>query len=598
MHTEEPGPVNQMAERPGVGRKAVLRSVERRLPEETIVPSLSRLSVRAKLYLGFSLILLALAVIGGLGIRSIGSVNGISREISGDWLPSTQALGALNSAGSDYRLSVFQHMLAADDKARGDLDRQLAARSEIVEKMARVYEPLVSSPEERALYDEYRAVWKVLMEGVAKVLDLSRANQRDEAVKTYNQAVRPSALKSKDLIEKLVALNGDGAKRAVEHSEQVSGNAFSMIAGLLVAAILLGIATAFVISRSISRGIARVIERMQSLAAGDLAVEVPFLGERTELGRIGEALQQFKLALLDKEHSDEAARLDREAKARRVVALERLTGDFEAKIGRLATTLSGAAGTLQNTAATMTSAAGEADQRSMAVGSASEQASANVQTVATATEELSASIREIGSQIAQSTDVAARAVSEARRTEDTVHELAAAAQKIGEIVALINGIAAQTNLLALNATIEAARAGEAGKGFAVVASEVKALANQTSQATEEISTQINAIQGATESTVNAMGSIGTIIRDMNEITAMIASAIEEQAAATQEISRNVQQAAVGTQEVTRNIEGVRSAAGETGSAANDVLSAAGALALETERLGTEVSSFLTGVKAA
>ena len=146
------------------------------------------------------------------------------------------------------------------------------------------------------------------------------------------------------------------------------------------------------------------------------------------------------------------------------------------------------------------------------------------------------------------------------KSEVTVTELANAANRIGEVVGLINTIAAQTNLLALNATIEAARAGEAGKGFAVVASEVKSLATQTARATEGITAQVTAIQGSTQEAVDTIKGIGQIIDKMSEIATTVAAAVEEQGAATAEIARNIQQAASGTQNVSNNIVGVSNAA--------------------------------------
>jgi methyl-accepting chemotaxis protein len=229
---------------------------------------------------------------------------------------------------------------------------------------------------------------------------------------------------------------------------------------------------------------------------------------------------------------------------------------------------------------------------------ASEQTSVNVQTVATATEELSSSVQEIGRHVARSTQVAGKAVEEAKHTDATVQRLAAGAQKIGEVVTIIHDIAGKTNLLALNATIEAARAGDAGKGFAVVASEVKALANQTGKATEEISSQIVQIQEATWQTVTAIQNIAGTIAEINEIDASIASAVEQQSAATQEISRNVHEAARGTQEVSSNIAGVKQAATDTGAAADQVLGAAQLVSRQAEELSGEVGHFIADVKAA
>jgi methyl-accepting chemotaxis protein len=256
-----------------------------------------------------------------------------------------------------------------------------------------------------------------------------------------------------------------------------------------------------------------------------------------------------------------------------------------------------AATKMEATASTMASAAEQASRQATAVASASEEASTNVQTVAAASEELASSISEINRQVVESTKIAQNAAEQASHTNDTVKGLATAAQKIGEVVNLINEIASQTHLLALNATIEAARAGESGKGFAVVAAEVKTLANQTAKATEEIASQIGAIQTATSESVVAIENITKTIAEISQISTVIASAVEEQGAATQEISRSVQQAAQGTQEVSSNIAGVTSASAETGKAAQSVLEVAGDLSKQSEMLRTEVEKFLKMIGA-
>jgi len=194
--------------------------------------------------------------------------------------------------------------------------------------------------------------------------------------------------------------------------------------------------------------------------------------------------------------------------------------------------------------------------------------------------------------------MAAQAVGEADKNNAQVQSLATAAQKIGDVVKLINDIAGQTNLLALNATIEAARAGEAGKGFAVVASEVKSLANQTAKATEEIAAQIAGVQNATEQVVGAIKAIGGTIEQINGVSTSIASAVEEQGAATQEIARNVQQAAAGTTEVSSNIAAVSQAAQHTGTAAGQVLDASHKLGRQAQTMRAKVDEFLAAIKAA
>ena len=247
---------------------------------------------------------------------------------------------------------------------------------------------------------------------------------------------------------------------------------------------------------------------------------------------------------------------ERQAKQDSDAARRELAAGFERKIGGIVEAVAIAANEMQGLSSTMSSSNAETTRQTAAAATASTQASTNVETVASATEELTASINSIAQQVTRSAEIAAKAADEARRTNTVVEGLASGTQKIGEVVTLIQNIASQTNLLALNATIEAARAGEHGRGFAVVASEVKALANQTAKATEEISAQVQDIQNATGEAVNAIQAIGGTIAEIDEISSQIAAAVEQQGAATQEIAGNVQQAANGTRDVNANIHSV------------------------------------------
>jgi methyl-accepting chemotaxis protein len=372
---------------------------------------------------------------------------------------------------------------------------------------------------------------------------------------------------------------------------------WAVIAGL--SGLALAGFVAFWLGRGLVVPLSQTCAAMDELAKGNLSADIPFVDRTNETGRIARSLQVFRDHLVEttRLRTEQEAMKTRSVEDRRAV-LARIADDFERSIGGVIRGTATAADELQSSASSMSTIAVGTTDQSAKVAAAAEQTASNVQTVAASAEELSSSIQEIARQVTQSSSIAQSAVGQATRTEGMVGRLVEASQKIGEVMALIHTIAGQTNLLALNATIEAARAGEAGKGFAVVANEVKALSQQTAKATEEITSQIQAIRDATGSTVEAIREIGTTIGQMNEITGSIAAAVEEQGAATKEIARSVQQAAQGAQGVMQNIAGVREASVQVDSAATLVLNAAAQLTTQSEQLETETGKFLGNIRAA
>ncbi|MDB5410789.1 MAG: chemotaxis protein [Rhodospirillales bacterium] len=370
--------------------------------------------------------------------------------------------------------------------------------------------------------------------------------------------------------------------------------------GIFGGAIVLAAAgLAYLVNRNIAGSLGSLKRRMEEIAHGDLDIAIAEASRRDEIGEMARILESFRDdAVAMRSLRAEQERLKDQSEQDRKQALLTLAETFESKVRVVVDTVSNAAGGMQGAARSMTEASNETREHIIAVDASAVQATDNVQQVAAAAEELSASIVEIGRQIAQSEGVARKAAAESERTNGTVTGLSAAAQKIGDVVELINGIASQTNLLALNATIEAARAGDAGKGFAVVASEVKSLANQTARATDDIRQQIAAIQAETSTAVEAIGTIATTITEMNQISSYIATAVTQQTAATQEIARSVQQAASGTQEVSRSVADVGKAIDKTGANATSVLGAADSLAVQAETMRREVDDFLKTVRAA
>jgi len=403
------------------------------------------------------------------------------------------------------------------------------------------------------------------------------------------------------LLKRLVELE----RRTQDLSREASSAAQKGLSGATVtffALAFLGViftsALTLFAARAISRPVVRLTGAMQELAGGTIDIAVPFAERADEIGAMARALAVFRDGATERQRLEAAQAEERRAKEERARAIDGLLRAFDGKVSDALAEVTAAGEQMRQAAERMAQVALVTDEQSRAAAAASEATSGNVQTVAAATEELSSSIQEIGQRVTHSTQIAQRAVGEAEGAEGTVRSLAHSANRIGEVVDLIQSIAGQTNLLALNATIEAARAGEAGKGFAVVASEVKSLANQTAKATEEISAQIAGIQSASKATTTAIAGIVSTIREISQIATTIAAAVEEQSAATHEISRSVQQAATGTQDVAGNIAQVSAAADETGRTASDVLSATDRLAGQSAVLRDEVQTFLSAIKAA
>jgi methyl-accepting chemotaxis protein len=469
--------------------------------------------------------------------------------------------------------------------------QQADSTSALVQKLA---ERAGGAGDQRA--DGIVKAFTAYKDSAVPVIDMAQSNA-SYAVMLMGD-VSSQFLKLRQLLEDYVMVRE--AQRRTVVSDLLAGMSATRRNFLLLlmgAAAFSAIAVVFIV-RLISRPVTTLTRVMGTLAAGKMDTEVPGCEQRDELGEMARAVQVFKEAMV------EAARLqaEREANSERAVRrgqqLSLFVRSFEEEVSKILGLVSAAGSEMQTAAATMSEVADSTTSQTDACSNAAQQASSNVQTVAVATEELSASVNEISRQVAQSTAITRRAVDEAAGTNETVGGLADAARRIGEIVDMINGIAAQTNLLALNATIEAARAGDAGKGFAVVASEVKSLAQQTTTATEQISSKIVEMQTATDKVVAAIGGIGSTIDEVNQIAAAIASGIEQQGSATQEIARNVQAAADGAHEVSDAIESIAQATATTGGAAGRVSEAARQLSDQSETLRREIDRFLETVKAA
>ena len=530
---------------------------------------------------------------------------------------SEQALGAVDGIHSEAaeRLGRIDRLVAIAYVIHSDVSRHLAlsgsgieeaklqamrdaiaanlgkARSAIADLRAL---PLAEA--ERAMLDEVSARLGAYAKAVDEMNQMAAIDRLIGIPMMAHTDAQFAALTDK-VMETQAAIGRSTAAttQATRDATAAARRDFALVmAGLLLAMMAAGL----VLARSITRPLQQLSRTTTELAAGKLDGVVEGGWMRNEIGAMARALEVFQTNAREVERlTADQQRQKAEAEAEKHRAIQELADLFEARVAEVVQQVGAGAHQVRSNAAGMLERADSANRQAATVAAASAQAGSSVQTAAAATEEMSTSIAEIGAQVRRSFDMVRGAVRAVEETNGHVVGLSDAAHRIGEIVGLINSIAAQTNLLALNATIEAARAGEAGKGFAVVASEVKNLANQTAKATEDIGTQIATMQQVTGAAVSAIRGVGETVVGIDEIVGSIAGAMEQQAAATEEITRNVQEAAAGTSDVSRTIATVSASASETGTAAGEVLRAAELLDGQAVTLSREVKHFIGRLRA-
>ncbi len=618
---------------------------------------LSNLRIAPKILLIVGLLAAVSAIIAWEAVntfRSYGTLVGQLQRAADRAYHGAQLNGLVNAVVMESR-GIY---MSADTKDAERFAKPLLGGLKKMEASAAELRKVLEAGQEQT----YAAVFDSLKQFVTFRTELARLGTAESPAKGRefgdNEANRENRKALNAAIDKLAAASSEDIDRLTAEESAFYAAAVRNVTLTAGAGVGIGILAALLISiAGVTRPLSRLNTVVQRLAGGDFDIAVPFETRRDEIGDLARAVAVFKLsglerqrleqeaevarlreeetrrereaqeraAIEERQRMSEEARLDAERRVReaedalrkaeaerrieeerqraeaehvRKTEMARLAEGFEAAVGGVVRTVGEAAGEMTRLAGEMVAAAEVTNTRSTTVAAASEEASTNVQVVASATEELAASVREIAERVQTSSQIAGEAVDQARVGDREMQTLTEAANRIGEVVGLIQAIASQTNLLALNATIEAARAGEAGKGFAVVASEVKNLASQTAKATDQVGQQIGGIQDSVGKAVAAIRAIGATIGQLDEIASSISSAVEEQGSATQEIARNVQQAASGTQEVSQSIQVVSEAAGRTGHSALRVREAAQSLTGEAATLRAEVTRFLDHVRAA
>ncbi len=494
-------------------------------------------------------VLLAVVVAAWLQLAAMGAQ---TLEISENWLPSVAFVNQLNTGLADERIAELRHVMASDASAMAAHEKDMRQRQAELGKIRRSYEALINSPEERELYDEFLADRKKYDELTAKVFDLSRKNDKEQAAALLGGESLQLYEKTSAALLKLVEINGKGAQQDAGNSKQIESRARIVLALSAGLAVAFAVLAALWLVRSITRPLAQAVNVADRIANGDLSGQI--VGQsRDETGQLLASLQRMQHSLV---RTVGAVRQNAEGVASASAQIASGNNDLSNRTEQQASALQQTAASMEELGSTVRQNADSARQANQLAVSAS-------------------TVAEQGGQVVT-------------QVVETMKEINASSAKIADIISVIDGIAFQTNILALNAAVEAARAGDQGRGFAVVAAEVRSLAGRSAEAAKKIKSLITAsVERVEQGSVLAdkagttMSDVVNAIRRVTDIMGEISAASSQQAASVGQVGEAVTQMDQTTQQNAALVEEMAAAASSLNSQAGELVSAVAVFKLDS-----------------